>query len=138
MGRKDVSRALALLVVPCLLLAAALAAAAAPAPGGYLVDMDGKRVKVEQFVNLMPNFYAEYQDQLVKIPMHDIKSIVRTKSGLRVTNRKGKTYDVQADLVITSSDMITYRSLDPISGQVSDQQMDPDLVNAVGFDWGGK
>lgn len=132
------TRALSVAAALCLLLAAAQVWASVSDPGGYLVDADGKRVKVERFLDLLPQFFVEYRDELLKIPMHDIKSIVRTKDGLRVTNRSGKIFEVQADLIVSMTGMLKYLSRDPITGQLGKQEMDSALVNQIGFDWGKK
>lgn len=131
-------RLFSLLAVAALLLTPVVwAEDMAKGPGGYIVTSEGKRIEVIAFTNLMPQFVVTYQGQLMRVPMKDIKTLDLKDSGLELTNSAGKTFIVRADFIISMGEMISYTAVNPITNQPNPGEIDPVLVQAVGFDWPG-
>ncbi|RJX28563.1 MAG: hypothetical protein C4525_16210 [Desulfarculus sp.] len=120
----------------CLGLALAGPAAAA-SPAGYLVDMQGQRIEVAEFINLMDTFFCQYQDTELRLPLSEVKSLTRLADGdsLELTTTKGERFVVMGPLAVGQGEQIQFRRRNPVSGQEQQGSIDPMLLKQIVFEW---
>ncbi|MCB2225548.1 MAG: hypothetical protein KQH53_02640 [Desulfarculaceae bacterium] len=121
-----------------LLLPAALALAASPpAPSGYMIDNQGQKIVVERFEKLLPKYPFVYEDSEDGVPMTDVKSLTLEDAGEHVIIQtvKGKQFKVTGQMGICYTDMIAYKTKNPIDGSLQDQSTDPLFITKIVFNW---
>lgn len=111
--------------------------AAGKNPGGYMVDTQGKKIVVTEFLSLLSKFPFQYQDAEMTVPLSDIKSLTRQLDGDRIAlvTTKGKKFMITGEMGISYTDMIQFKYLDPISGQEQQDSIDPMLLKKIVLDW---
>ncbi|MCF8035098.1 MAG: hypothetical protein K9K66_15275 [Desulfarculaceae bacterium] len=133
MLRAIICLTLAVLLLPAL----ALAAPPAPGPSGYMIDNQGKKIAVERYDKLLPKYPFVYQDSEESVPMKDIKSLTLVDEGEHVVIEtvSGKQVKVTGQMGICYTDMIAYKTKNPIDGTLQDQTTDPLFITKIIFDW---
>lgn len=133
MKRALICLALALVLLPAL----ALAAASPPAPGGYMIDNQGQKIVVERFDKLLPKYPFVYQDSEDAVPLSDIKSLTLVDGGEHVIieTMAGKRFKVTGEMGICYTDMIAYKTKNPIDNTLQDQSTDPLFITKIVFNW---
>jgi hypothetical protein len=110
--------------------------AGARGPGGSIIDSQGQRTQVQEFLDLLPAFYFSLNDSEQSAPLKDIKSLTWLGGGqIRLENRRGESFTVIGAMQISKGEMIRFRALDPVSGQINQAEMDPLLVKKISFAW---
>lgn len=110
--------------------------AGARGPGGSIIDSQGGKTQVLEFLDLLPAFYFSLNDAQESAPLKDIKSLTWLGGGqIRLENQRGESFTVLGAMQISQGEMIRFRVLDPVSGQVNQAEMDPLLVKKISFAW---
>ncbi|KMY68280.1 hypothetical protein AAU61_00795 [Desulfocarbo indianensis] len=110
--------------------------ALAAGPSGLIEDSQGRTIQVEEFLNLLPEYYFTFEDAVQSVPLRDVKSLTWLGGGqVRLENRAGKSFTVFSSMQISVSDEIAFRAKDPVSGQTGQAEIDPLLVKKVAFNW---
>lgn len=108
----------------------------AAGPSGSIEDSQGKKTQVLEFLNLLPSYYFSLNGTEQNAPMADIKSLAWLGGGkVKVTNRKGVSFDVLGTMQISKGDMIVFRAQDPVSGKAAKAEIDPLLLKTITFAW---
>lgn len=108
----------------------------AAGPSGLIEDSQGRAIQVEEFLNLLPDYYFTLEDAVQSVPLSDIKSLTWLGGGqVLLENRAGKSFTVFSSMQISVSDEIAFRAQDPVSGQTGQAEIDPLLVKKVEFNW---
>ena len=120
-----------------LVLALALPGLAADkGPSGYMINMQGKKIMVIEFLKVLKKFPCAYKDAEINVPMKDIKSLTRQLDGskIMIENIQGKKFIVVGEMGISYSDMMPFKFKDPISNTVQTDTIDPMELQQIVFD----
>lgn len=111
--------------------------AADKGPSGYMVNMQGKKIVVIEFLKVLKKFPCQYKDAEISVPMKDIKSLTRQLDGdkIMIQNTSGKKFIVVGEMGISFTDMMPFKYKDPIAGDVETDTIDPMELNQIVFNW---
>lgn len=113
------------------------AAAAGKGPGGYYVDMDGKKVLVLEYLYLIKDFPCMYRDSDLTVPLRDIRSLTLQPDGVSILleTGQGKRFTVMGRVDISYKKALHYAAQNPITGARDLESIDPILLVKIVLDW---
>lgn len=111
--------------------------AAAAGTGGHMVDLQGQRIEVTQFVDLMETFFCQYQDAELSMPLSEVKSLTRQADGdnLELVTTKNERFMVMGPMAVGQGERIQFRRRNPATGQEQQDSIDPMLLRQIVFEW---